>query len=77
LSGFALIVLIVCLPETSSANILYRRSRRLRKLTGRTDLRCEPEIAGQQMSFNDIAMMTLVRPFSLTFTEPILCLLNL
>ncbi|KAK0104487.1 hypothetical protein ONS95_004776 [Cadophora gregata] len=77
LSGFALIVLIICLPETSSANILYRRSRRLRKLTGRSDLKCEPEIAGEQMTVNDIVMMTLIRPFSLTFTEPILFLLNL
>ncbi|PVH87179.1 putative caffeine resistance protein 5 [Cadophora sp. DSE1049] len=77
LSGFALIVLIICLPETSSANILYRRSRRLRKLTGRTELKCEPEIAGEQMTIKDIAMMTLIRPFSLTFTEPILFLLNL
>ncbi|KAG4439814.1 hypothetical protein IFR05_004712 [Cadophora sp. M221] len=77
LSGFALIVLIVCLPETSSANILYRRSRRLRKLTGRTDLKCEPEIASEQMTIKDVAMMTLIRPFSLTFTEPILLLLNL
>ncbi|CZS90656.1 related to FLR1-Putative H+ antiporter regulated by yAP-1 and involved in multidrug resistance [Rhynchosporium graminicola] len=77
LSGFALIVLIVCLPETSSANILYRRSRRLRKLTGRTDLKCEPEIAGESMTTKDIAVMTLVRPFSLTFTEPILFVLNL
>jgi len=77
LSGFALIVLIVCLPETSSANILYRRSRRLRKLTGRSDLKCEPEIQGEQMTAKDIAMMTLIRPFSLTFTEPILFLLNL
>ncbi|CZT48181.1 related to FLR1-Putative H+ antiporter regulated by yAP-1 and involved in multidrug resistance [Rhynchosporium secalis] len=77
LSGFALIVLIMCLPETSSANILYRRSRRLRKLTGRTDLKCEPEIAGESMTTKDIAVMTLVRPFSLTFTEPILFVLNL
>ncbi|KAK2626858.1 hypothetical protein QTJ16_004033 [Diplocarpon rosae] len=77
LSGFALIVLIFFLPETSSTNILYRRTRRLRKLTGRDDLKCEPELAGEEMSMNDIVMMTLVKPFSLTFTEPILFLLNL
>lgn len=77
LSGFALIVLIIFLPETSSANILYRRSRRLRKLTGRSDLKSGPEIAGESMTIKDIAIMTLVRPFSLTFTEPILFALNL
>lgn len=77
LSGFALIVLIFLLPETSSANILYRRSRRLRKHTGRDDLKCEPELIGEQMTGKDIAMMTLVKPFSLCFTEPIVFALNL
>lgn len=77
LSGFALIALIFFLPETSSANILYRRSRRLRKLSGRSDLKCEPELQGEQMTGKDIALMTLVRPFSLNFLEPILFLLNL
>lgn len=77
LSGFALIVMVLFLPETSSANILYRRTRRLRKRTGREDLKCEPELQGEQMTGKDIAMMTLVRPFSLNFTEPILFLLNL
>lgn len=77
LSGFALIMCTIFLPETSSANILYRRTRRLRKLTGRTDLKCEAEIQGEGMTGKDIALMVLVRPFSLTFTEPILFLLNL
>ncbi|CAG8957558.1 hypothetical protein HYFRA_00010424 [Hymenoscyphus fraxineus] len=77
LSGFCLVILIFFLPETSSANILYRRSRRLRKLTGRNDLKCEPEIQSEQMTGKDIALMVLIRPFSLTFTEPILFLLNL
>lgn len=69
--------MVIVLPETSSANILYRRTRRLRKLTGRDDLKCEPELMGEQMTGKDIALMTLVRPFSLSFTEPILFLLNL
>ena len=77
LSGFSLIVLAIFLPETSSANILYRRSRRLRKLTRRNDLKCEPELMGEQMTGKDIVLMTLVRPFSLNFLEPILFLLNL
>lgn len=77
LSGFALIVMVIFLPETSSANILYRRSRRLRKLTGRSDLKSESELEGEGMTPKAIAMMVLVRPFSLTFTEPILFCLNL
>jgi DHA1 family multidrug resistance protein-like MFS transporter len=77
LSGFALVCMIIFLPETSSMNILYRRTRRLRKLTGRSDLRSEGELMSEQMTGKEIALMTLVRPFTLTFTEPILFLLNL
>ncbi|TVY93904.1 Caffeine resistance protein [Lachnellula willkommii] len=77
LSGFSLLLMIFLLPETSSSNILYRRSRRLRKLTGRTDLKSEPELTGEQMSLKAIVLMVVVRPFSLTFTEPILFCLNL
>ncbi|CAG8977637.1 hypothetical protein HYALB_00006587 [Hymenoscyphus albidus] len=76
-SGSPVSVSLYLLPETSSANILYRRSRRLRKLTGRNDLKCEPEIQSEQMTGKDITLMVLIRPFSLTFTEPILFLLNL
>lgn len=77
LSGFTLVLLIFFLPETSSANILYRRSRRLRKLTGNDKLICEAELAGQDQSFKDIAIMTLLRPFQLTFGEPIVFALDL
>jgi len=77
LSGFTLVLLVFLLPETSSANILYRRSRRLRILTGNKSLKSEPEIEGESMTAKDIAMMTLVRPFQLSFMEPIVFALNL
>ena len=77
LSGFSLILFIFFLPETSSANILYRRARRLRALTGNDAIRCEPELAAGEMTGKDIALMCLVRPFTLTFTEPMVFLLDL
>lgn len=77
LSGAALIVMLLFLPETSSANILYRRARRLRKLTGRTDLKTEGELVSETMSVKDIATMTLLKPFTLMLFEPILLALNL
>lgn len=76
LSGGCLAMLIFFLPETSSSNILYRRARRLRKLTGNDKITCEPEIEGQDMTGKDIVMMTLVRPFTLSLTEPIALALN-
>lgn len=77
LSGFCFCFLFVFLPETSSANILYRRTRRLRKLTGNDKLRCEPELEGEQMSGAEVVKMILVRPLTLMFTEPMVFLLNL
>ena len=77
LSATCLIVVTLFLPETSSVNILHRRAGRLRKHTGRTDLKSEGEIFGETMTGRDVVMMVLIKPFSLTFTEPILFLLNL
>ena len=77
LCGFTLVLLIFFLPETSSNNILYRRTRRLRKLTGIQTLKCYPEIMGENMTGKDIALIALVRPITLNFTEPIVFLLNL
>ncbi|KAI9839881.1 MAG: hypothetical protein M1819_000073 [Sarea resinae] len=77
LSGGTLILLIFFLPETSPSNILYRRARRLRKLTGNDKLKCAAEIASDSMTGKDVAVMMLVRPLTLNFTEPIVLLLNL
>jgi MFS transporter, DHA1 family, multidrug resistance protein len=77
ISGFALVFLFFLLPETSSNNILFRRARRLRKMTGNTKLKSESEIMSEQMTRNEIAMMILVRPFTLNFHEPMVFLLNL
>ena len=54
LSGFSLIVFIFFLPETSANNILYRRTRRLRKLTGIETLRCQPEIMSEHMNAREV-----------------------
>ena len=77
LSGFCFVFLFFFLPETSSTNILYRRTRRLRKVTGNPKLKCEPELMGESMTGKDIVMMTLVRPITLNFLEPMVLFLNL
>ncbi|KAJ9112575.1 hypothetical protein QFC19_000592 [Naganishia cerealis] len=77
LSGASLIVLIFFLPETSSLNILVRRARRLRKITGNKELKSQGELQQADMTGKDIAIMTMWRPFELNFTQPIVFLLNL
>ena len=77
LSGFCLVFLFFFFPETSSSNILYRRSQRLKGMTGMQNLKCEPEILAEDMTPKDIALRTLVRPITLNFYEPMVFLLNL
>lgn len=76
LSGFCLVVLLFFLPETSGNNILVRRTRRLRKLTGDPNLRCEPELMAGEMNGKDIVQMVLVKPFTLNFVEPMVSQLS-
>lgn len=77
LSGVCLVFLFFALPETSSPNILHRRTKRLRKLTGNDKLTCEPDLMSAEMSPKDVVMMSLVKPITLNFQEPIVFLLNL
>ncbi|TID21622.1 multidrug resistance protein [Venturia nashicola] len=77
LSGTVWVFLMFFLPETSANNILYRRTKRLREITGNDKLICQPELVAESMSRNEIIQMSLVRPFTLNFTEPMVFLLNL
>lgn len=78
-SGFCFVVLFFFLPETSAANIIYRRTVRLRatRSPDQLPIKCQPEIEAEGMTGREIALMILIRPFTLTFLEPILLALNL
>ncbi|PWY98907.1 putative FLR1-putative H+ antiporter [Testicularia cyperi] len=77
LSGFTFVVLLLTLPETSASNILVRRARRLRKVTGNPHLRTKGELFAENLTGKEIALMTFVRPFVLSFKEPIVLGINL
>jgi len=77
LTGGSLAILTFFLPETSSQTILLRRAQRLRKLTGNDKIHSQSELEAKNMTGGQIAKMTLVRPFSMTFTEPIVLAINL
>ncbi|OJK00414.1 hypothetical protein ASPACDRAFT_28651 [Aspergillus aculeatus ATCC 16872] len=76
-SGFTLVVLFVALPETYAPNILSRRAARVRKITGNTDCVSESELELRSVSKKDLLFEALIRPFQLSFLEPIVFLLNL
>lgn len=44
ISGLTLVLLFFFLPETYAPNILWRRARRVRRVTGNSDYMCEAEI---------------------------------
>ncbi|KAK4686128.1 MFS transporter, DHA1 family, multidrug resistance protein, partial [Tremellales sp. Uapishka_1] len=77
LSGFSLVLLFFTLPETSSTNILYRRAARLRKLTGNDELKSEGEIQSASMTPTAVLKGALLRPFVMTFTEPIVLAIDI
>lgn len=63
------------IPETFAPVILKRRAAKLRKQTGDLNIVTEQEI--YKVSFADMLQDTLVRPFAMLITEPILLLLSL
>ena len=77
LGGFTLIFLFFFFPETSSSNILYRRAKRVRQVTGEKRFKSQSEVEAESLTASDIATDLLVRPFTLNFQEPIVLLLNL
>ncbi|KAK9369213.1 major facilitator superfamily domain-containing protein [Lipomyces kononenkoae] len=76
ISGFAFVVLLFLLPETSEATILQRRARRLRKLTGNNKYTTKAEQEYANMTWGEFAYESFVRPFIITFREPGVFFLN-
>lgn len=60
----------------SYVSLLYRRAVRLRRLTGEQRFKSEGEIESEHMTMGEVAQMTLIRPFVLGFTEPIVACWN-
>ncbi|KAM0257543.1 hypothetical protein ACHAQJ_004357, partial [Trichoderma viride] len=64
------IVMFLFLPETSSANILLRRARRLRKLTGNERFMSQSEIDQHNLRARDIFFDALIKPMEITLKDP-------
>ncbi|KZT09290.1 MFS general substrate transporter [Laetiporus sulphureus 93-53] len=63
------------IPETFAPALLKRRAARLRKETGNPNITTEQELFSASLS--QIIIETLVRPFQMLMTEPILLLMSL
>jgi DHA1 family multidrug resistance protein-like MFS transporter len=62
--------MLISLPETSSSNILLRRARRLRKVTGNGNLFAQSEIDQVGMNAGDIAYEALIKPWQINALDP-------
>ncbi|KAJ9606506.1 hypothetical protein H2200_009467 [Cladophialophora chaetospira] len=76
LCSFTVVMIFFLLPETSAANILYRRAKRLRQATGDDRLKSQSEIDAAHHTWRD-HLVVLGRAFTLTFSEPIVFALDL
>ncbi len=75
IAGFALIFLLLLLPETYEPTILLKRAQRLRKLTGNQELRSQGEKDKEGESLGEVMQEALIRPFILA-KEPVLLFAN-
>ncbi|KAJ3519619.1 hypothetical protein NM208_g14057 [Fusarium decemcellulare] len=64
------ILMFLLLPETSGANILLRRAKRLRKLTGNERFMSQSEIDQRNMKVSAIAIDALIKPMEITIKDP-------
>ncbi|KAM0520669.1 hypothetical protein ACHAPE_003066 [Trichoderma viride] len=71
------IFLLALTPETSTPNILLRRARRLRKLTGDSRLQSESEIEQRNMTGSSVLIAALIRPFEITIKDPSVFFVNI
>lgn len=62
--------MLFLLLETSEANIVYYRAKRMRKATGNNQLKSPSEIDSENHTTKD-TLRVLARSFILTYTEPI------
>ena len=70
------LVMFALLPETSTPNILLRRARRLRKLTGDNRLMAQSEITQKNMKPSGILVDAIIKPMEITIKDPAIAFVN-
>jgi DHA1 family multidrug resistance protein-like MFS transporter len=71
-----LVILLLCMPETSTPNILMRRARRLRKLTGDIRLQSQSELDQRHLTASGILVDALIKPIEITIKDPAILFVN-
>lgn len=71
-----LISMVFFYPETNEDSILYRRCQRIRKATGDNRYYTTKSKVEENLSWKDVCITTLYRPFEMIIKEPIIIALN-
>ena len=71
-----LVVFLFAYPETSGDNILRRRAQRLRKLTGKTNIKSKREIEQEKLTATEIAVDALIKPTEIMLKDPAVLFAN-
>lgn len=77
MSGPVFIFMFISMPETSAANILLRRARRLRKLTGRDDLKSQSEIDQGNTTLGKVIADQMIKPTQIFLLDPAVTFVNI
>jgi MFS transporter, DHA1 family, multidrug resistance protein len=71
------IVMFLFMPETSAGHILLHRARRLRKLTGKANLKSQSEIDQAGMAFKVVLWHQLIKPIEICVKDPAILFTNI
>ncbi|KAK8060504.1 hypothetical protein PG996_010434 [Apiospora saccharicola] len=64
------VAMFLFLPETSTPNLLLRRARRLRKLTGSSRFMSQSEIDERNLGRRAVLISALIKPLEITVKDP-------
>lgn len=62
--------MFLLLPETSSPNLLLRRAKRIRKMTGNPRFMSQSEIDQRNMKVSAVFLDALIKPMEITIKDP-------
>jgi DHA1 family multidrug resistance protein-like MFS transporter len=77
MSSPVLVVMLLCLPETSTPTILLHRARRLRKLTGDKRILSQSEITQKNIKPVSFFVNSMIKPIEITIKDPAILFVNI
>ena len=77
IAGPVFVLMFLLVPETSTPNILLRRAKRLRALTGDDRLRSQSEIDQKNIKPSKVLVSAFIKPLEITVKDPAIAFVNL